>query len=453
MYEINIEKILNSRDKRESRRKELIEAYKMPLLVFTLNAPGSIKTSISSNIVFNYYINIINKYICIANSESYKASSIVYKEKIIDPVSNEYYAVFDADPQIVKKQLVKLEEQEKIGRLFDIDVYDTNGTKLSRNTYRKCYLCEKPAFECARSKTHSFEALNKYFFDMMDLEASNIILESLGLSLYDELSVTPKPGLVDRNNNGSHRDLTNVLFYKSIDAITNAMSKAFMISYENDDYDKTFSKLKELGILVEKAMFKATNNINTHKGAIYLSLIIIGAFAKLIKNDRKNVIKYDGKSYKTFDLYKILQNEIKKISNSKYNFSNDETNGSKVASKYNVKTIRMEASDGLPSAFEAIKFMNRIKKENPELSDNDACVYTLLYIMTILSDTNLYHRGGIDGYEFAKNEAIKILNAPSIDKVITLDKTFIDKNLSPGGSADILAMSIFIKRVTKLISE
>lgn len=461
MFEIDLKKILNTREKREKKRKELIEAYKMPLLVFTLNAPGSIKTSLSSNIVFNHYIDIINKYICIANGESYKASTIIYKEKNMDIASNEYFVVFDANPQIVKNNLVKLEDQNKIGRLFDIDIYDATGTKLSRNTLRKCYLCEKPAFDCARNKTHSFETLSKYFFDLIDEETSKIILENLGLSLYDELSVTPKPGLVDRNNNGSHKDLTNILFYKSIDAIINTMQKAFMISYETYNYDDTFAKLKNLGILVEKAMFTATNNINTYKGIVYLSLITIGALAKFLKNDRLNIIKYtdiekptycDNNSYthEAF-LYDSLKNEIQKITKSQYNFTNESSNGSKVAHKYNVKTIREEASDGLPSVFKALEFINKIKKGHPDLSNNDIYVYTLLYIMTILSDTNLYHRGGIDGYQFAKNEALKILASPSIDKVYNLDKMFILKNLSPGGSADILAISIFIKRIVKLM--
>lgn len=461
MFEVGIEKILASRDNREAKRKKLIEAYKMPLLVFTLNAPGSIKTSISSNIVFNYYIDIIDRHICIANGESYKASAIKYKEKTMDVATNEYFAVFDADPKILKDSLVKLEDQEKIGRLFDIDIYDANGEKLSRGKLRKCFLCDKPAFECARNKTHDFETLSKYFFDMMDVESSKIIIEELGLSLHDELSTTPKPGLVDRNNTGSHKDLNNVLFYKSIDAITNAMEKAFMISYETDDYDETFAKLKNLGILVEKVMFKSTNNVNTHKGAIYLSLIIVGAIAKFIKNDRKNIIKCDDKekhpsdtniSYTHEDfLYDSLSEEIKKITKSQYNFTNEETNGSRVAKEYNIKTIREEASDGLPSVFKTVRFIDKIKKENPELSDNDTYVYALLYIMTILSDTNLYHRGGLDGYEYAKSESLKILANPSIDKVLTLDKSFIQKNLSPGGSADILAMSIFIKRIAKLM--
>jgi triphosphoribosyl-dephospho-CoA synthetase len=64
-----------------------------------------------------------------------------------------------------------------------------------------------------------------------------------------------------------------------------------------------------------------------------------------------------------------------------------------------------------------------------------------------VEDTNLYSRGGEEGAAWAKEQAKALLPNPTIDAVEALDDAFIEKNLSPGGCADLLAATLFLHKI------
>ena len=68
--------------------------------------------------------------------------------------------------------------------------------------------------------------------------------------------------------------------------------------------------------------------------------------------------------------------------------------------------------------------------------------------MSTIEDSTVYARGGIEGLDFVKYEAKKLLdlkNIDTLDKDLSLlDKEFIKRNLSAGGSADLLGLTWFL---------
>ena len=100
-------------------------------------------------------------------------------------------------------------------------------------------------------------------------------------ALMAEVSATPKPGLVDRHDSGAHSDMDFDTFSASSDAIAPWITKMFEIGLfwqEDRDGRDLFSAIRPLGVKTEKAMFDATNGINTHKGMIF-SMGIVSAIA------------------------------------------------------------------------------------------------------------------------------------------------------------------------------
>ena len=113
---------------------------------------------------------------------------------------------------------VKIEEKNRLGRLFDFDVIGTDGEKLERKNPRECLICGKRGRECAASRAHSVGVLQeetrkiiREHFLFADAEYFSSLAKR---SLLKELYTTPKPGLVDRRNNGSHPDMNISLFEK-----------------------------------------------------------------------------------------------------------------------------------------------------------------------------------------------------------------------------------------------
>ncbi|WP_458699752.1 triphosphoribosyl-dephospho-CoA synthase [Sulfurospirillum sp. 1307] len=251
---------------------------------------------------------------------------------------------------------------------------------------------------------------------MNKLELSNLCHKAL----IKEVELTPKPGLVDKNNNGSHKDMNLSTFYKSADAI-----KPFIEKFVNAN---DFNELRKIGQECEKAMFEATSGVNTHKGMIFSLAVISNAFYRVKKFDK-------------------LQNEIKKLCKDLYkDFSdvkNPKTNGERFYKETKNLGIRGEAMSGYATIFE--KSLPFYEKKLKLYGEDTALKMTLLYLMSFIDDTTVFARGGLEGLAFVKNESKKILHVENLDaNLLVLDSKMIEKNLSAGGSADLLALTWLI---------
>lgn len=438
--EIELNQLLKYRDDRYEYIKELIKDFKKTLIVFSLNIVGPKK-------MFNLSINTFYEGLSIIKDELTNNNiNIIFERTIKDLCGYESFIVVDHNCYDLKKITTKIEDGNTLGRLFDIDIINFQGEKISREDInekgRSCIICNNPVFICSRSRKHSVEEILKkeisimlnYFIKKNALKLSEIAYDSLIL----EVKTTPKPGLVDLNNNGSHNDMNLQLFEKSSKAIKPFFSKFFLLGCAN--YDKPicliFNELRELGIKCEREMFKATDGVNTHKGVIFIFSLTLCSLGWLYLNNSysrdnlKNTIK---------ELSKDILNDFIDI-----DLKKELTNGQIIFRKYEKYGIRGEAKNGFSSVldYSINKFNNYLEKG---YSLNDSGVFTLIHIFLIIDDTNVISRSNIE----ALNEIKKFINnnldkIEDINFISNLDVFFINHNLSAGGSADLLSLTYFI---------
>ncbi|WP_454944688.1 citrate lyase holo-[acyl-carrier protein] synthase [Fusobacterium hwasookii] len=151
--EVGIEEILDCREKRVTIQNEMIKKYNKPVISFTMNIPGPIKTNNEIKKAFDIGKNLI--------LENLKENNIKVLEiqELNENTGNELFISINSLAEKIKNITVAIEESCELGRLFDIDVIDINFEKLSRKSFRKCLICEEQAQECGRSRKHSVKEL------------------------------------------------------------------------------------------------------------------------------------------------------------------------------------------------------------------------------------------------------------------------------------------------------
>ena len=151
--EVGIDEILNCREKRVAIQNDMIKKYNKPVISFTMNIPGPIKTNNEIKKAFNIGKNLILEKLKENNIE------ILEIQELNENTGNELFISVNSLAKKIKNITVSIEEASELGRLFDMDVIDINFEKLSRESFRKCLICEEQAQECGRSRKHSVEEL------------------------------------------------------------------------------------------------------------------------------------------------------------------------------------------------------------------------------------------------------------------------------------------------------
>lgn len=238
-----------------------------------------------------------------------------------------------------------------------------------------------------------------------------------------ELDTTPKPGLVDRRDNGAHKDMDYALMSKSISALRPYLTRLAVESAKDIDP----AKIKEIGIEAEKAMLKATGGVNTHKGALFCIGLSVAAASNLA-SATGSVQAYSFK-----DLVSRVASEIPSARG---------THGAEAKRSFKAVGALENARAAYPELFtDWLPYYRSLE------GDPFRCHKTLLHIMTTLDDTNILHRRGAEGLAHAEAEAARLLEDFSESGLSSLNKDFIRENISPGGSADMLSLTIFIESI------
>ena len=238
-----------------------------------------------------------------------------------------------------------------------------------------------------------------------------------------ELDTTPKPGLVDRQDNGAHKDMDYALMSKSISALRPYLTRLAVESAK--DIDPV--KIKEIGIEAEKAMLKATSGVNTHKGALFCIGLSVAAASCLACSTGA----VDAYSFK--ELVSRAASEIPSARG---------THGAEAKRSFKAVGALENARAAYPELFaDWLPYYRSLE------GDPFRCHKTLLHIMTTLDDTNILHRRGAEGLAHAEAEAARLLEDFSESGLSSLNKDFIRENISPGGSADMLSLTIFINSI------
>lgn len=437
--EVALHDILHAREVRVAQQMQLLEKYSVPLICFTMNIAGPIKTS-----------PLIDRGFCAgmaALEERIPEAYILNKTVDFSFTGNTAFYSVQMDASQLKNICIDIEESSALGRLYDMDVINTDGCKLQRDHERNCMVCGAPGRGCAASRAHSIEQLQAVTTHILmdslrDIDAARIASEAVQ-SLIDEVDTTPKPGLVDLRNNGSHTDMERSHFIASAQALLPYFTKCTKIGQNTAHLspEETFLLLRSAGIDAEKTMHTVTGGVNTHKGVIYTLGVLCGSIGRLWSPETP-----------ICDLEMVLSECAKLVRTSvKTDFANanGKTAGETLYRKYGIGGVRSEVANGLPSVKNiGLVFYHQAITDG--FSRNDAGVYALLHLIAMVTDTNLYHRGGKQGAQWAMQAAATLLEAdpyPDMQQIETLDDAFISRNLSPGGCADLLAVTYFLSRI------
>ncbi len=256
-------------------------------------------------------------------------------------------------------------------------------------------------------------------------------------ALIAEVDATPKPGLVDRANNGAHSDMDRALFVRSADALLPYFERFTQAGIDNAllDEEKLLTLLRRPGMEAESAMFAATGGVNTHKGALFSLGLLCAAAGRAAALEEPA----DAASLCTAVARMtrgICQREC----------GCEDTNGQRVFRAYGALGVRGEAESGFASVMQYGYPVLRDALARG-LDENEAHVRTLLSLMANITDTNVLSRAGEDGSAFTKSRAAQLLSNFSIAGAGELDALLIKRRISPGGAADLLAISIFLYRL------
>lgn len=241
-------------------------------------------------------------------------------------------------------------------------------------------------------------------------------------ALQAELDTTPKPGLVDKDNNGAHRDMDYALMQRSIDTLHPYFVKLALLGCA--DALPTHTSIRDIGIEAEKAMLSATNGVNTHKGALFSMGLAVVAAAHEKNTDS-------------------LQTTIKALAASFPDTNGTHGSKAKLLSKGTtaIKGALDNAREGYEMLFaEWLPFYIERRKEH----DAYTLHKTLLRIMCDLDDTNVIYRTDLATAEEVKQEARVLLDSFSKAALKDMDRHYTTRNISPGGAADMLSLTIFI---------
>lgn len=276
-----------------------------------------------------------------------------------------------------------------------------------------------------------------------------IIGHLASMALQAELDTTPKPGLVDRNDNGAHRDMDHALMQRSIQALHPYFVRLAQLGFT--DKQPCHDDIVNIGIEAEREMFKATGGVNTHKGALFsigLAAVALAgeAFSRITQAERCGTMAYND----------VNSKQIQSLSNSIASLARlfpdtNGTHGSKAKANNILKGALDNAREGYTQLFKAWLpfYIDRIAE-----GDNYALHKTLLRIMCDLDDTNIVYRTSMETMKEVKTEARQMLDASrnivNFEAALqAMNTDYIHRNISPGGSADMLSLVVFLSCVVR----
>ncbi|CAI0759581.1 triphosphoribosyl-dephospho-CoA synthase [Serratia grimesii] len=259
-------------------------------------------------------------------------------------------------------------------------------------------------------------------------------------ALLVEVNLTPKPGLVDRHNNGAHRDMNIGHFYRSARAIGIWLPR--FIRQGRDDACRPVAeqllRLRPLGLACENHMFQATGGVNTHKGSVFSLGLLCTAFGRL--SQQQHVIDATSLCAEVAAMCcGLVARELQQ-------HNALQTAGQRLYARHGLSGARGEAESGFERVINGALPLYR-QRLNAGCDEQTALMDSLLWLMANNDDTNVASRGGIEGLRWLQQRAAELLalggvqGEPGITRLRQFDAECITRNLSPGGSADLLIVT------------
>ena len=449
-HAVTLMEMLGAREARAMRQQQLLEEYHLPVISFCLNIAGPVK---NSPVLRRAFREGLERLACALLAGRL---DVVHREEVDQPTGCEALWVVRGDGRAVKELCVELEDRDALGRLFDLDVLDPVSGKWDRTQLgqppRKCLVCGKEGKGCASRRLHTVEELQgatqvilEDYFGKKDQQALGALAAK---ALLYEVCTTPKPGLVDRKNNGSHRDMDVFTFLDSTAALLPYFEEAVRLGMETRDLppQETFRRLRQAGAAGERAMFRATGGVNTHKGAVFTLGTVCAAAGRLwtvegFSKDLDAALALCGEMSA-----QAVQKDFEAIRR-----EGAHTTGQRLYLEHGLEGIRGELSRGLPAVAQiGLPTLRRRLEAGDSLEQ--AGVQVLLALMAQVVDTNLIARGGLEGQQWAMEQTKNLPQGRAATRQETeeLDRAWIERNLSPGGCADLLAITYFLEFLSRM---
>jgi triphosphoribosyl-dephospho-CoA synthase len=263
-------------------------------------------------------------------------------------------------------------------------------------------------------------------------------------ALLYEVSATPKPGLVDRENNGAHKDMNFLSFVDSSLVLYKTFYECAESGevWQGSDGRKLLAEIRPIGIKGEDAMYNVTGGVNTHKGAVFSLGIICAAAGHLSKNIEAPM---------TIEKLLIFIKEMARGLSSELEvaMSKEElTAGERLFKNHGVLGIRGEVEGGFPSVINhGLPELRRMVDEG-SLDLNAMMVQLLLVLLTQVNDSNVLARAGLEGLDYVRAHTKKVLElggmytTSGIEALRKMDLELTTANISPGGTADLVAVTL-----------
>jgi triphosphoribosyl-dephospho-CoA synthase len=256
-------------------------------------------------------------------------------------------------------------------------------------------------------------------------------------ALIEEAELTPKPALVDRRSNGAHHDLDLPRLCRS----ARALQDGFAAIARAASGEKPLLRLREqvghIGRDMERRMMEATGGSNAHRGAIWALGLLVAAAAQ-VRPERGAA-----RIATTAAALARLPDQFAPRSLS---------NGERVRCRFGATGARGEAQAAFPQVLSAGLPALRAARTRG-VQEDCARLDALMAIMADLEDTCLLHRGGFRALETARSGARAVLAAGGTAtpagwaRLGRLHTELMALWASPGGSADLLGVTLFLDRL------
>ena len=450
--EISLLAMLDARERRAAHQQALLAKWHCTLVCFTMNIAGPVKDTPLIRRGFARGRELLSQQL----ARCRWTPLAVEVERAA--TGCEAFYVLDADPLAVKAVTTSIEDADALGRLFDIDVLRADGTKVDREELglsgRTCLLCCAPAKVCSSRRVHTVAELQaqtqRILREALDAHDAVVAARQAVRALLYEVATTPKPGLVDRRNSGSHRDMDIFTFLSSAAALGPYFDACTRCGRTTADKPpaETFAALRPLGCQAEGVMLDATHGVNTHKGAIFSVGVVCAALGRLDRADwaRPDRVLAEAAAMTAGLTERDFANVTRE---------NAVTVGQRLYVEYGITGVRGQVEAGLPAV---------LHTGLPALENGLAAGHSLersgcgalLAMLADSVDTNLIARSDLATQQAVAAELAALLREtpyPDADTLCALDDRFIAANLSPGGSADLLAICYLLHFLSAEVTE
>lgn len=436
--------VLERREQRRLTQAALLARSGWPVVGITVVAPGAEKDTATTRSLCADALAAVTR---LAAERSWAIGEPAEAGGLAGP---EALLAVDADPLELKRALVGLEDAGPRARLWDLDVLvagaegpEPVGRAALGEAPRRCFVCPEPAHACARNRSHHPLVLDAA---LAALASGNGVEESArwgGLAaeaLRVEARLTPKPGLVDAARNGSHDDMDLALMLRSADALQEWFTALHLLGVSGT---ATTDSLVGLGVAAERAMMAETGGVNTHRGAIFLQGLAVSGAGAAAASDP---------GWGSADaLAWVSRWGTEMLEGWRAAHGDPRSHGERAHALTGAGGARAEAASGFASVTTVA--LPAFRERLAVTRDEDAALrWALVHLMARVTDTNMITRGGVEGQRLVQAWASDLVSrqvgdAELVEELDRADAWFVQHRWSPGGSADLLALTWLLHRI------